>query len=67
MHFISVRIQFLTEIKNKIRHEDIRDYMNLVEEKQKGKTILLVSHNENDISYICDKIYEIDGGGILLI
>ena len=113
-------LKVLAKIKNKITHEDIRDYMNLVgldpdskknvkkyslgmrqrlgiaqalmedpkvlildepfngldksmtqrireilvEEKQKGKTILLVSHNENDISYICDKIYEIDGGRI---
>ena len=37
MHFISVRIQFLTEIRNKIRHEDIRDYMNLVEENRRGR------------------------------
>ena len=37
----------------------------LIEEKQKGKTILLVSHNEKDIEYICDRIYEIDGGEII--
>ncbi len=36
----------------------------LVEEKKKGKTIILASHNENDINYICDRIYEIDGGKI---
>ena len=41
----------------------IRDV--LIEEKQKGKTILLVSHNEKDIEYICDRIYEIDGGKII--
>lgn len=41
----------------------IRDI--LIEEKQKGKTILLVSHNEKDIEYICDRIYEIDGGKII--
>lgn len=41
----------------------IRDV--LIEEKQKGKTILLVSHNEKDIEYICDRIYEIDGGEIV--
>ena len=37
----------------------------LIEEKQKGKTILLVSHNEKDIEYICDRFYEIDGGEII--
>ena len=36
----------------------------LVEEKKKGKTIILASHNEHDINYICDRIYEIDGGKI---
>lgn len=37
----------------------------LVEEKKKGKTIILASHNEHDINYICDRIYEIDGGKII--
>jgi len=37
----------------------------LVDEKRKGKTILLASHNEHDIDYICDRIYEIDGGRIM--
>lgn len=43
--------------------ERMRDV--LVDEKRKGKTILLASHNEHDIDYICDRIYEIDGGKIL--
>ena len=37
----------------------------LVEEKKRGKTIILASHNEHDINYICDRIYEIDGGKII--
>lgn len=37
----------------------------LVEQKEKGKTILLASHNERDIEYICDRTYEIDMGVIL--
>ena len=41
----------------------IRDV--LVEEKNAGKTILLVSHNEQDIEYICDRIYTIDAGRLL--
>ena len=37
----------------------------LVGEKRKGKTILMASHNEKDIEYICDRTYEIDAGRIL--
>lgn len=37
----------------------------LVEEKRKGKTILLTSHNEKDIQYICERTYEIDEGKII--
>ena len=36
-----------------------------VNEKRKGKTILLTSHNEKDIEYICDRTYEIDEGKII--
>ena len=43
--------------------ERMRDV--LVDEKRKGKTILLASHNEHDIDYICDRIYENDGGRIM--
>lgn len=37
----------------------------LVSEKEKGKTILIASHNDKDIEYICDRTYEIDGGRII--
>ena len=37
----------------------------LKEEKDKGKTILLASHNEKDIEYICDRTSEIDNGRIV--
>lgn len=30
----------------------------LAAEKEKGKTILLASHNEQDIAYLCDRTYE---------
>ena len=43
--------------------EKMRDV--LLAEKEKGKTILLASHNEKDISYLCDRTYEIDAGRIL--
>lgn len=35
----------------------------LAGEKEKGKTILLASHNEKDIANLCDRTYEMDGGG----
>lgn len=38
----------------------------LVSEKEKGKTILMTSHNEKDIEYICDRTYEIDSGRLLV-
>ena len=36
----------------------------LAELKNQGKTILLVSHNGEDIKVLCDKIYEMDKGQI---
>ena len=36
----------------------------LAGQKKAGKTILLASHNEKDIEYICDRTYEIDAGRI---
>ncbi len=32
--------------------------------KASGKTMLIVSHNEGDISTLCDKVYEFDGARI---
>lgn len=34
----------------------------LLELKAEGKTILLASHNEEDIRILCDEVYEMDGG-----
>ena len=34
----------------------------LLELKAAGKTILLASHNEEDIHILCDHVYEMDGG-----
>ena len=34
----------------------------LLELKAAGKTILLASHNEEDIRILCDQVYEMDGG-----
>ena len=34
----------------------------LLELKEEGKTILLASHNEEDIRILCNEVYEMDGG-----
>lgn len=34
----------------------------LLEEKRKGKLILLASHNRDDIAYLCDAIYKLENG-----
>ena len=40
--------------------EEIRTL--LLAEKEKGKTILLASHNAEDIRVLCDHVFEMDGG-----
>lgn len=40
--------------------EDIRAL--LLDLKKKGKTIILASHNSEDIRILCDKVFEMDGG-----
>lgn len=40
--------------------EDIRNL--LLRLKEKGKTIILASHNSEDIRILCDRVYEMDGG-----
>lgn len=42
--------------------EDIRNL--LLDLKKQGKTIILASHNSEDIRILCDKVYEMDGGRI---
>lgn len=34
----------------------------LLDLKSQGKTIILASHNSEDIRILCDKVYEMDGG-----
>lgn len=40
--------------------QEIREYLTTL--KQEGKTILLASHNMDDIKMLCDEIYEIKEG-----
>ena len=41
---------------------DVREL--LLRMKEQGKTILLASHNTQDIDTLCDKVYEVDGGKV---
>ena len=41
---------------------DVREL--LLRMKEEGKTILLASHNAQDIEILCDKVYEVDGGKV---
>lgn len=43
----------------------VRDLLR--EEKAKGKTIILASHNEADIMYLCDRTYEMDAGRVIRV
>ena len=48
---------------DKKKSAEVRDI--LVDKKNNGTTILMTSHNEKDIEYICDRTYEIDEGKII--
>lgn len=37
----------------------------LLAEKEKGKIILLASHNSEDIEYLCDAIYKLENGRMI--
>ena len=72
-------LEYLASIRGKIGKEQIESAMktvgldkDAVEEMRKlflsfkasGKTMLIVSHNEGDISTLCDEVYEFDGARI---
>ena len=44
--------------------EDIRHL--LLDLKQEGKTIVIASHGKEDIQILCDTVYELDHGKILM-
>lgn len=58
-------ILILDEPMNSLDREGIEDMRNLFKKKRmEGKTILLTSHNFEDIITLCDKVYEMDHGKI---
>lgn len=43
--------------------QEVREY--LLQLKKQGKTILIASHNREDIDVLCDKVYEMDNGRVI--
>ena len=59
-------ILILDEPMNGLDNTGVQDIRGLLLElKAQGKTILLASHNREDISVLCDTVHEIDGGKLL--
>ena len=59
-------ILIMDEPMNGLDRQGINDIRELIlEEKKKGKIILLASHNSADIEYLCDEVYELENGKII--
>lgn len=56
----------LDEPTNSLDEESVSMVRNiLLEEKKRGATILIASHNKEDISMLADEVYKIDNGRIV--
>lgn len=59
-------ILIMDEPMNGMDRAGIKDMRELIlQEKQKGKIILLASHNSGDIEYLCDEVYELENGKVI--
>lgn len=59
-------ILILDEPMNGLDRQGVADVRELIlEEKKKGKIILLASHNSADIEYLCDRVYELENGKVI--
>lgn len=59
------KILILDEPMNSLDKQGIEDVRDLLKKmKAEGKTILLTSHNFEDITALCDRVYEMDHGKI---
>ena len=59
-------ILIMDEPMNGLDRQGISDIRELIlKEKEKGKIILLASHNSADIEYLCDEVYELENGKII--
>lgn len=59
-------ILVLDEPMNGLDNQGVEDMRKLfLELKEQGKTILIASHNREDIEVLCDEVYEMDGGVLM--
>lgn len=58
-------ILILDEHMNGLDNQEVDEVRKLLlQMKAQGKTILLTSHNSEDIRILCDAVYEMDGGNL---
>lgn len=56
-------ILILDEPMNGLDKSGVEDVRTLLKElREEGKTIIIASHNSEDIRILCDEVYEMDGG-----
>lgn len=59
-------ILIFDEPMNGLDRQGIKEIRELIlEEKEKGKIILLASHNSEDIEYLCNEVYELENGKVI--
>ena len=60
-------ILVLDEPFNAMDEDSVANTRNILKNfKEKGKTILLTSHNREDINFLCDEVYKINGSQLKL-
>lgn len=58
-------IIILDEPMNGLDHSGVEEIKRiLIHLKQDGKLIIIISHNREDINFLCDRVYEMDQGRI---
>ena len=59
------KILILDEPMNGLDKKGVEEMRNIfISEKENGKTILLASHNKDDIDILCDHVYEMECGEV---
>lgn len=59
-------ILILDEPMNGLDNQGVNDVRNiLLELKEEGKTVILASHNKEDIEVLCDMVYEMEHGRLV--
>ncbi len=60
------QLLILDEPMNGLDNQGVKDIRKLfLELKEQGKTILIASHNREDIEILCDEVYEMDAGVLI--